>query len=334
MPLDPLSDLRRLLNDFRRIDYDDGILSAYLIESTHHAAASGLLVQTEEFIDAEIGVRSYPLSPRWIQTCAVLHDDVQTFLTLRDQTHVPWYLTLTSPPHELRLSTEAPAGHHLTEDLIIYWFAWIAPDSTTWYIYPATYGELIVSSVPPAQGPGTTLTLEFRSRDRLRWFTALTTIPEVSLTPMHDVRGRLRAAETSPTSLPLVAPEGIDWANPNIPDGPPQAVTIWQQHLWIYPLPDARYQLHHQYYAEPLVDEPGATIPSPFQALPIFGALAQALRSEGRIGPAVSVQTMGDYLIAYLAAVYAPVEEESRDEAHVPRALPLPLQPARPGGRV
>ena len=318
-----LTDLRRLLNDFTGLDYTDTSLRRAMNYAATDISRRGLVVQRQEVIDLSVGVDSYSLPTAWIQTFAILHEDIQSYITLRDQGGGTWYLYMDGLTGETTLTNTLPAGVNVAPGQSFYWLRWTSPGATNYYVFPALLAdgsvELSISDTQPAVGTGTTQTLELRSRFRIPWFLSVTNIPEVRREPFSSTVAQLRAPDPDATALILVTPEALQRLDPHLTSGPPRYATVWQGRLWVYPVPDARYQLDHKYFAVADTSiQAGYTLPQAFEQLPVFGGFAQALRGEGKVAHGQAVQAMYHHLLGYLSSVYSPVEQDSRDESRVP----------------
>lgn len=313
MTFHALTDLRRVLGDFTRTEYSDPTLKRLLMHSAHEAARRGLLVQEQEVIDLDIGVIEYPLHPRWVQTFALLHEDIQSFLAMRDQANAIWYLTITDLPSYAWSDTK-PAGIDLTTATIPHWFRW-----NTWYVYPSLLGSTTVSDTQPAVGGGLTSTVELRSRGRVPGFLSAVDPGTATVEKFSAAVAAIRAGAPRVSALTLLMPEAFGRVDASLPAGPPHYATVWQERLWVWPVPDARYQLDHKFFTLPLASPEVFDMPAAFMRLPFWKALSVALRSSGKLAPSQSVNDIFDKLLAYYATVYGAAEQDSREELTVLR---------------
>lgn len=324
MTFDPLFDLRRLLGDFTRLEFDDAQLRRLLMQGATDAARRGLLVQEQEVLDLQVGVIEYPLHPRWVQTFAILHEEVQSYLAMKDQASVTWYLWV-SDQGSLVWSSTRPAGADLTPATIPYWFQWTTPDTSIRYLYPSLLGSTLVSDTQPPIGTGMTLTLELQARLRGRWLSSISNEESNVLTAFAPGTPGLRLSPQDAHTMTLIIAEAFGRFGriaPDIPPGPPQAVTVWKGRMWVTPTPDAQYQLDHKFFAIPLAaDQPEQVfqVPEAFRRLPSWRAFPLALREQGKLEASLAVLKMFEQLLGTLAVVYRASARDSRDEVALPR---------------
>jgi hypothetical protein len=130
--------------------------------------------------------------------------------------------------------------------------------------------------------------------------------------------------EADERTLTLLTPETyrrFGKITPTIPPGAPMGGTIAQGRFWVTPTPDATYTLDHKFFALPLLagHEQVYEVEPWLVLLPIWRALAMALRTQGKLGPSQTVDDFFGQLLARYAFRYRASARDSRDESAMPR---------------
>lgn len=120
-------------------------------------------------------------------------------------------------------------------------------------------------------------------------------------------------------ALTFVTPEAFFLLDPDLPPGRPRYFTTYQGHLWLYPEPDAAYQLDHKCFVAPVAAADLNGLPEPFAQASLFGALALALQSQGRLRPMQQLQAMASALAQYLGVLYYPTQQDTQQLTKPPR---------------